>query len=85
MSTTGRFFVRDPRSGRRFCVEVLSTRSQKMDEQSFSNGGIDQVRGGSIRPEDSVIRPENGFKNIIELAPGTDPMSAIDALLAQDP
>ncbi|HEV2149440.1 MAG TPA: hypothetical protein VGR37_18710 [Longimicrobiaceae bacterium] len=81
MSTTGRYFYRDHRSGRTFCVEPVSDRSQKVDDQHWSNGGITPVRGGAVREEDSVITPENGFRNITHLPPGVSPDGYIEMLL----
>lgn len=81
MSTTGRYFVRDQRSGRVFCVEPVNRRDQKLDDQTWSNGGIDQVLGGAIREEDSIITPENGFTNITWLPPGTSPEGYVEMLL----
>lgn len=81
MSTTGRYFVRDRQSGRVFCVEPINRRDQKLDDRSWSNGGIDPVRGGAVAEEDSVITPENGFRNITHLPPGTSPDGYIEMLL----
>jgi hypothetical protein len=81
MSTTGRYFVRDQRSGRVFCVEPINRRDQKLDDQQWTNGGIDQVRGGAVLDEESIITPENGFKNITYLPPGTSPDGFIEMLL----
>lgn len=81
MSTTGRYFIRDPRSGRVFCVEPINRRDQKVDEQRWTNGGIDPVRGGAVHEEDSIITPENGFTNIVHLPPGTSPDGYVEMLL----
>jgi hypothetical protein len=81
MSTTGRYFVRDRRSGRVFCVEPINRRDQKLDDVGWTNGGIDPVRGGAVREEDSVITPENGFRNITVLPPGSSPDGYIEMLL----
>lgn len=81
MSTTGRYFVRDPRSGRVFCVEPINRRDQKLDDQQWTNGGIDQVRGGAIHEDDSIITPENGFTSITYLNPGTSPDGFIEMLI----
>jgi hypothetical protein len=81
MSTTGRYFFRDQRSGRVFCVEPINRRDQKLDDQQWSNGGIDQVRGGAVPEDESIITPENGFKNITYLPPGTSPDGFIQMLL----
>lgn len=81
MSTTGRYFYRDRKSGRLFCVEPISERAQKLEDRQWSNGGIDQVRGGSIREDESIILAENGFTGITYLPPGTSPDAFIQALL----
>lgn len=81
MSTTGRYYLRDWRSGRVFCIEPISQRDQKVDDLRWSNGGIVPVRGGAVREEDSIIAPENGFVGITHLPPGTDPESFIAKLL----
>lgn len=81
MSTTGRYFYRDQKTGRTFCIEPISDRAQKVDDQQWTNGGIDQVRGGAIREEESVITPGNGFVNIAHLPPGTSPDGYIQMLL----
>ena len=69
---TGRYYVKDQATGRTFCVEPLSDRSEKLTDKIFKNGGYDttseknksQPLGGSIYEEDSIITEENGFKNI---------------------
>jgi hypothetical protein len=84
MSSTGRYFIQDRRSGRVFCVEPINARDQKLDDKLWSNGGIDQVRGGAIPEEESIITPENGFQNITYLPPGTSPDGFIDMLLKRE-
>ena len=81
MSTTGRYFVRDRQSGRVFCVEPINRRDQKLDDLNWTNGGIDAVRGGAVREEDSIITAENGFRGITYLPPGTSPDSYIEMLV----
>ncbi len=81
MSTTGRYYVRDRQSGRVFCVEPINRRDQKLDDVRWTNGGIDAVRGGAVREEESVITPEKGFRNITYLPPGTSPDSFIEMLV----
>lgn len=82
-TNTGRYFVVLP-SGRKFCVEPIAARGDKIDGHVYTNGGIggdetknDQL-GGSIREEDSIITPENGFKNIVMLRPGSSPNGFIE-------
>lgn len=84
MSESGRYFVRDRRTGRTFCVEPISERNQKIDDLQWSNGGIQRVHGGSVTEEESIITPENGFENITYLPPGTSPEGYIEMLLRQD-
>lgn len=81
MSTTGRYYVRDRQTGRVFCVEPINRRDQKLDDVIWTNGGIDAVRGGAVREEDSIITPENGFTGITYLPPGTSPDAYIEALV----
>ena len=81
MSTTGRYFYHDPRTGRRFCIEPISERDQRQEEKTWTNGGIDQVRGGSIREDESIITAENGFTGITTLPPGVSPDAFIEALI----
>ena len=83
--SSGRYYVKT-RSGRTFCVEPIADRTQKVDGQVFTNGGIsgDEVKnkqlGGSIREEDSIITTENGFKTIFTLPAGHSPNGFIDSL-----
>ena len=81
MSTTGRYFYRDRKSGRTFCIEPISDRTQKVDDQHWTNGGIDPVQGGAIREEESIITPENGFTHITRLPAGVSPDGWIEMLL----
>lgn len=83
MSDTGRYFIVDQATGRKFCVEPISERDQKVNGQVFTNGGLsgeavkNVQRGGSIRPDESIITPEKGFKNIETLPPGVSPMDYV--------
>lgn len=85
--STGRFHVVS-NAGRRFTVEPIAERNQKIDGHVFTNGGIsgDETKnrqsGGSIREEDSVITPENGYARIATLPPGVSPTGFIEAILA---
>ena len=84
MSNTGRYFYHDPRTGRRFCIEPISERDQKQEEKTWTNGGIDQVRGGSIREDECIITAENGFSGIATLPHGVSPDAYIEALIRGD-
>jgi hypothetical protein len=87
--STGRYYVKDLKSGRKFCIEPLRDRNQKEDDVTFKNGGITgdsvkfhgEVKGGSITPDESIITPENGFKNIIITDKGVSPEGVIEQLL----
>jgi hypothetical protein len=84
---TGRYFVRDMKTNRVFCVEPLRERNEKVDDRVFTNGGISgtdvknksQVKGGSVLEDDSIITKENGFKDIRY---GSNPMDIIESMLA---
>jgi hypothetical protein len=86
--STGRYYV-VTKSGRKFCVEPIAERHQKIEGPVFTNGGIsgDGVKvekslGGSIRPEDSIITKENGYNRIFTLPAGHSPNGFIEALEA---
>jgi hypothetical protein len=84
--STGRYGVIDLPSGRRFMIEPIAERDQKIDGQVFTNGGLsgnavkNAQRGGAIRAEDSEITADQ-YKNIVILPPGVSPNSFVDALL----
>ncbi len=78
MSDTGRCWVVDYRSGRRFCIEPISERTKRTTDQEWDAGGAQVVAGGSIRREESIITHDNGFVNIVECKNPTD---HIDRLL----
>lgn len=85
--STGRYFI-TTKGGRKFAVEPIAERNQRIDGHVFTNGGItgDSVKnkqsGGAIREEDSIITAENGYKNIVTLPAGHSPNGFIEALLA---
>jgi hypothetical protein len=80
---TGRYFYTDLKTGRRFCIEPISARNEKIEDKTWTNGGIDQVKGGSISEEDSIITEENGFKNITYIPAGMSPDSFIEQLIEE--
>lgn len=91
---TGRFIVASKRTGRRYFVEPIDNR-QKTDWTKW--GSIDPATGkmmnkdgfrkytGAIEEKDSLITPENGFKNIKMLEPGLSPLAYIDFIDEQYP
>ena len=80
MTDTGRYYVIDMKSGRKFCVETISARNQRSNDKEWEVGGAQSVEGGSVRREDSIIKESNGFKNIGECK---NPMDHINKLLAK--
>ena len=77
MTDSGRYWVTDLKSGRKFCVETISERNQRSHDQEWEVGGAQAVDGGSIRREDSIITSDR-FKSIHECK---NPMDHIDRLL----
>lgn len=75
MTNDGRFWVRDTRTGRRFCVEPIAERTERRAD--FDS--IQPNRSGSVLPEASIITPENGFVNITFT---TNPLDEIARLTA---
>lgn len=85
--STGRYYITTP-SGRKFCVEPIAERNQKIDGPIYKNGGVtgegvkSDQKGGAIREHESIITPENNFKNIVMLPAGHSPNGFIEALTA---
>lgn len=78
-----RFFV-ICKSGRKFCVEPIGDVYVNWGNITFGQSkGLEKVSAketNTINEENSVIRPENGYKNICYLTPGTSPFAYIDIL-----
>ena len=86
MSKTGRYFYTDLATGRKFCIEPIGDPHVKwgdLDPASKKITGDYGDIGGSIDEKDSIIKEENGFKNITYLKPGDSPMAYIEELLKQ--
>jgi hypothetical protein len=91
---TGRFIVHSKRTGKTYYVEPIDKRA-KTDWTQW--GSIDPATGkmmnkpgfrkyhGAVDESESMITPENGFKNITMLEPGTSPLAYIDILDAKYP
>ena len=86
MNDSGRYYIIDIKTGRKFCVEPL------LDGEHTNWGDLNpatkKVEGnygekyiGAIDRKDTIITEENGFKNIIELKPGESPNDFINSLL----
>jgi hypothetical protein len=84
MSESGRFYVQSMKTGKIYCVEPGISRTDW--------GSVDPATGefmhkkgwkkyiGGVSEKDSIIRPENGFINIVELEPGQSPLDYIEEL-----
>lgn len=85
MSDTGRFFIYDEKSGRKFCIEPIGNVRTNWGDVNPSTKKIEGDYGnkykGSIEESESIINKENGFKNIIDLKAGESPISYIEKLL----
>jgi hypothetical protein len=83
--STGRYFIMA--GGRKFCVEPVLQRNEKLDDGVFRNGGISGdgiksvTRGGSVPEDESVITRENGYQYITTLPPGHSPNGYIEYLV----
>jgi len=87
MSDTGRYYIKDQETGRVFWVEPIYKGNQAPKWGDFDpvekkyTGQYGQKHKGSIVEEDSIIKEENGFKNIVTLEPGQSPEDYIKKLL----
>lgn len=87
MSDTGRYYIIDKETGRKFCVEPIDNSKRPADWGDLDpvtkkiTGKYGQKHKGSVTEDESIINEENGFKNIVELEPGQSPESYIDNLL----
>lgn len=88
---TGRFIYVSQRTGRTYYVEPIETaHTPKWGSIDPATGNLMHKKGdgkyrGGISPEESLITPENGFKNIKVLDRGTSPFLALDAIDAKYP
>jgi hypothetical protein len=86
IGTTGRYYIIDQATKRKFCVEPIRERNEKENDRVFTNGGItgedvknkSQVKGGAVTENESIITTQNGFINIQY---GSNPMDIIETLL----
>ena len=65
---TGRYYVVDPETGRKFCVEPIGNPRTDWGDVSPATKKIEGAYGlkyrGSIDEKDSIIKEDNGFTNI---------------------
>ena len=71
MSKTGTHIVKI--KGRTFIIEPINEFPER--NADWTNGGIDRIKGGAIKPEDSQITEE---QHVITLPPGVSPYSFIE-------
>jgi hypothetical protein len=85
MSETGRYFVIDQKTKRKFCVEPITgnrTNWGDLDPATKKlTGSYGQKHQGSIDIDESIITEENGFKNIELIPVGVSPEDYINKLL----
>ena len=87
MSKTGRYYVTDPKSGRKFCVEPIDNSERPADWGDVDpvskklTGHYGEKSKGSVTESESIIKEENGFKNIVNIPAGENPMDYINKLL----
>lgn len=66
MSNTGRYIEYEIRGGKFVPVKVVEPINE-FPNHNADWGKVDTTNlptGGSVKPEESIITPENGFKNI---------------------
>ena len=88
---TGRFIVYSQRTGRSYYVEpILTAKTPVWGSVDPATGNLMNKKGsgkytGAIKPAESLITEENGFKNIRLLDKGCSPHHAIDVIDAGYP
>ncbi len=88
---TGRFIVVSKRTGRKYFVEPIETaHTPKWGSIDPATGQLMHKKGdgkyrGGISEKESLITPENGFKNIVTLDIGVSPLAYIDMIDAKYP
>ncbi len=85
MSKTGRYYISDLETGRKFCVEPIGDNHEAWGDvdpvTKKMTGSYGEKYQGSINKNESIITEENGFKNIVVLEPGMSPQSYVDNIL----
>jgi hypothetical protein len=87
---TGKHIVYSHRTGKRYFVEVIGNgRGGDWGSYNPASGNIEHKKGdgkftGSVKPEESVITEENGFKNIEFVEKGS-PYGCIDQMDSKYP
>lgn len=88
---TGRFIVTSKRTGKKYFVEPIANGHTpdwgSIDPATgnlMNKKGFDKYTGG-IKESESLIKEDNGFKNIVTLDIGTSPFSYIDMVDSKYP
>lgn len=89
MSESGRYYITDVKTGRKFCVEPIGSDHPAdwgdIDPATKTvTGKYGQKHRGSIDEKDSIITEENNFKNIKNLKIGESPQDYINKLLENE-
>ncbi len=83
---TGRFIVVSKRTGRKYFVEpIITAHTPKWGSIDPATGELMHKKGdgkyrGGIKEDESLIKEENGFKNIKLLDVGVSPLAYIDMI-----
>jgi hypothetical protein len=87
---TGRFIVTSQRTGKTYAVEpLIGAHTPEWGDVDPATkkmtGKYGAKYSGGVKPEDSLITPENGFINVQILDKGTSPHHAIEVLDSKYP
>ena len=87
MDNTGRYYIVDQKTGRKFCVEPISGNNTSWGDvdpvTKKITGSYGKKYKGCIDLKESIITEENGFKNITILDVGESPDDYINRLLKE--
>ena len=85
MSESGRYYITDIESGRRFLVEPIGVSHPEWGDvdpvTKKMSGSYGEKYKGCVDEKESIITEENGFKNIVTLPAGVSPESYVNNLL----
>lgn len=81
---TGRFIVKNMKTGKKYLVEPIGNPKTRFGDVNPATKQVEGSYGdkfrGSIDESESIITEENGFTNIVELEPGVSPLAYIQSL-----
>jgi len=88
MSKTGRYYVIDHKTKRKFCIEPITSNNSNWGDvdpvTKKITGSYGQKYQGSVDIDESIITKENGFKNIELVPKGISPDDYIKKLLENE-